>query len=372
MMVIFVFIPYGKINAKQQNTVIIYFYSPTCSTCEKVSSYIDNLDKKNNSMDIKKYSITNLDNKSLMNKYCEIYKVDSEKIGEVPITFIKDKWLTGEENIKNNLEKILNDDNDNKTIELTNDNETVNFQNDVNKFQSLNWFRAFAVGLVNGINPCSLSMLLFFISLIVNQEINIMKVSLSFCIGKFLSFLLLGTLFFSILSSISVLPIGGVLNGLFIIFLVILSLLSIQDYFATKKEKYEKVRLQLPRFLRKFNHDFMKRGLKKFNNSRWILLLALCIGFVITFGEFMCAGQIFLSSIITVIHKYPALSLNAFLYLVIYDTAYILPLLILSYVVYRGKEVFEVSEKIREYLPKIKLIYSIAFTIFAIILVLNN
>jgi hypothetical protein len=161
----------------------------------------------------------------------------------------------------------------------------------------------------------------------------------------------------------------GILNSIFIIGLVILTILSIQDYLVTKKEQYGKVKLQLPKLFRKFNHDFMKKSIAKFNHSRWMLLLALGTGIIVTTGEFMCSGQIYLSSIITIYHKYPSLSINAFSYLVIYDIAYLFPLLVLILVIYKGKEVFEVSEVIREHLPAIKLIYAITFTIFAFILI---
>ncbi|NLX70619.1 MAG: hypothetical protein GX024_06945 [Clostridiales bacterium] len=92
-------------------------------------------------------------------------------------------YLTGEKSIKQNIENLIVRSDGLKTLEVTDLSE--NHDSDIKKFMSLKLISILAAGLVNGINPCSMSMLLFFVSLIMATKVNVMKIGVAFCIGKF-------------------------------------------------------------------------------------------------------------------------------------------------------------------------------------------
>jgi cytochrome c biogenesis protein CcdA len=97
--------------------------------------------------------------------------------------------------------------------------------------------------------------------------------------------------------------------------------------------------------------------------------MSFLLGIVISVGEFLCAGQIYLATIAYMIQNQRALTLQAFLYLLIYDIGFVLPMLIITVMIERGRELFDISEVLRKKLPLIKLIFAIAFVLLAVAII---
>lgn len=354
-------------SANEIKVTAIYFYSSTCSTCQKLTSFYINLEDKHKNLIIKKYNITDLKNEGLLDKYNNTYNVNEDDEGIIPVVFIKNTYLTGEKNIRGKLENIILKNDGLNTIQIQGISE--NHTSDIKKFMNFKILSVFLAGLINGINPCSLSMLLFFISLIMVRKVNIMKIGFVFTLGKFIAYLLLGTIFFELLSRLNIGWLHVATKIVLLIVIVLLVMFNIQDFFAAKKGRYDKIRVQLPTTFRKFNHSLIRK-LTGIADLKLILLICFILGMVISLGEFLCTGQIYLTTIVTILQTNNSLNLQAIIFLVIYDLAFIIPLLILSFVMYKGKEVFEVSEAIREKLHIIKLINVGIFLVFGIIVII--
>ncbi|QNU66649.1 glutaredoxin family protein [Ruminiclostridium herbifermentans] len=368
-LLIFLFVTWTNICsvwAESDNKVVVYFYSPTCASCDSVSDFLEDLSETHKNFEIKRYDISNLKNKSLMDKYSEAYGVSAEDEGIVPIVFIGDMYFSDVELLRNNFEKEIIKPGV-KTLEI--DSSDENHEKDIIRFEGFKTASVFLAGLVNGINPCSMSMLLFFLSLLTVKKARILKIALSFISGKFLAFFLLGTILFKFLSLFNFSLLSILTKILLAVVLLFLIVMSIQDYFAAKAERYDKIFLQLPVRLRKFNHNIIKKA-TDFSNVKLTLVISFFLGIILSFGEFLCTGQIYLATIITIFQTNSVLSARALLYLIIYNLGVILPLMALSLIIYKGKEMFEVSEAIRERLHIIKLINAIIFLVFGIIIFL--
>ncbi|WP_066717088.1 hypothetical protein [Clostridium sp. Marseille-P299] len=219
---------------------IIYFYSPTCSSCIDVKNYFKGL---NDDINIISYDITENNNKALLNSYCEYYKVAEGKFGVVPIVFVSEGYLFGREEIEEKLIDIL----ENKYSINTPLLKEGNYNHDIKTFESINAVTIVIAGIVNGLNPCSLSMLIFLLSLSSSKKEKIVKVGISFILGKFIGFLLLGVVFFNMLNSINFMLISVITKYIIVIFCLLFIILNIYDYIVIKKNKYEKIKLKLPR-----------------------------------------------------------------------------------------------------------------------------
>ncbi|MDP4179554.1 MAG: glutaredoxin [Bacillota bacterium] len=344
--------------------IAVYFFSPTCASCSNMTYFLERFCEKHKNLDLKKYDISDLRNKSLMDKYCEVYKVSAEDEGIVPIIFIRDKYFSDEKSIMINLEKEINYPGV-KTIEIHNAIE--NHDKDLRRFKGFEVISVLMAGLINGINPCSMSMLLFFLSLLTVKSIKILKVGFLFILGKFLAYVLLGTILFKFLSLFNLSFLNVLMKALLAIVTLILIILNIQDFFAAKVERYDRIILQLPKVFRKLNHNIIKRA-SGFANIKILLFISFFLGMIISLGEFLCTGQIYLATIITIIHTNLQLSVQALIYLIIYNLGLISPLILLTFIVYKGKEIFDVSEAIRERLHYIKLVNAIIFCLFGVIL----
>ena len=161
----------------------------------------------------------------------------------------------------------------------------------------------------------------------------------------------------------SYLVLAKTIMGIFVIFIVYL---NIKDWNVTRKENYSKVKNQLPKFLRKYNHTIIKKFTDK---NKIILLFSFLLGIIISVGEFMCTGQIYLASIVYMLRSNTVLNLRAFTYLVIYDFAFVIPLIIITLLIDKGKELFDVSEVLRKWLPVIKLINAAVFIVIGFVVI---
>jgi hypothetical protein len=143
-----------------------------------------------------------------------------------------------------------------------------------------------------------------------------------------------------------------------------------KDYAAAKKEKYGEIKNQLPKMLRKLNQNLIQF----FTGSRnGFILFAMCflLGMIISAGEFLCTGQLYIATIALVAVSGSTLSLSAFLYLVVYAGAFILPLIAVIFVISKTREILDVSEFIRHRLHLIKLVNAILFLLAGVLIMIT-
>lgn len=158
-------------------------------------------------LDIKRYNINDSESLELLYKYYEYYKVPKEK-EMVPIMFIANKFYQKDSEITNELPNLLQSGNLKDTPILTSGKVKKDFS-------ILDIVSLIGAGFLNGLNPCSLSMLLFFLSIITSKKERILRMGLSFTLSKFIAYLLLGTILYSTLSEINTGYYRFVLKGIF-------------------------------------------------------------------------------------------------------------------------------------------------------------
>jgi len=354
-------VAYGK-NEKQK---IIYFYSSTCSTCADVQLYFDKI-KSEHDIEIIKYNILDIKNNKLLEKYSKEYLVVEDKREIIPAVFISDKYFIGKKEITKNLVNEIMRENkvETKLLKVSN----INYDNEKFIFNKMNIISVAIAGLINGLNPCSISMLLFFISMIKIRKEHLLKVGLGFCLGKYITFFMLGTLIYKLLINVQVTWINTFIKGIFLIIIIVLVILNINDYVASKKEKYNKIKLQLPLKLRKLNHKMMKK-ITKIQNIKTMIIISFFLGAIISLGEFLCTGQIYLATIVTIFQTNADLKSKSILFFSIYNIGLILPLMCITFVIYKGKEIFDLSEIIRGKMHCIKLANIILLIVFGIMVI---
>lgn len=353
-----------NLNINNDKVTAIYFYSPTCGPCQELKDFFAALKSRYNNFTLIEYSISDLRNKSIMDKYCREYNVPKEDEGTVPIVFIRDRYFTDEKDIIQSMDKVISEVNGTKTIEMEGKSESNDL--DIENFLSYKTIAALGAGMVNGINPCSMSMLLMFMSLLIFRKSIVLKVGISYCVGKFISYMLLGTVLFRFLEKLYINNFNTIIKALMLTVLMILIIFNVNDYFAAVNERYNNIKLQLPLAFRKLNHSLIRK-VSSITNAELLILISFSLGIFISLGEFLCTGQIYLTTIVTVIQMGTAFGSRALIYLLVYNIGFIIPTLVLTFIVYKGKEIFEISETIRERLHIIKIINAVVLLMFVVI-----
>ena len=345
----------------------LYFASKLCSVCS------DYADRKvithliEEGYDIKIFILEdNPDYTKLL--YDVQYSYDIEKFGSklVPIIFVGDTYFTGydiERNIDSNNIQTIMDTESLLTIETA----------PAADFSLLSFI---LLGLVDGVNPCAIAMLLLFISLLSFSDNNktLLKISFIFISAIFISYFLFGTILFRTLSSLSGLaPIFEVIPWIIIGISSIVVILNLYDFVVTLFKRYDKVKNQLPSKIQKFNRKMMTKFTSKLEEGSWtIYITAFFIGVVISFTEFLCTGQAYFTAILHLIHFSPHVSRGIIL-LLVYNFIFVLPLIIISVIAIKTKSIIGVSAFMREKLHWIKLFNALVFIaiiIYYIVIVL--
>ena len=204
-------------------------------------------------------------------------------------------------------------------------------------FRSLSLWTVLLAGLLDGVNPCAFATIVFFLAMLAyagGSRRQMLGVGIGFTAAVFIVYLLLGLGAFRALQALS--AYRAVSRGIYaatLLLLVVLLLVSLRDTVAyyTGGRKTSGQWLQLSTANKQRIHAVMRRGLK----SRSLFAGAVGIGALVSLFEAACTGQVYLPTIVLVLHE-PALRANALFYLVLYNLLFITPLVVVFLLAYGG------------------------------------
>ena len=103
---------------------------------------------------------------------------------------------------------------------------------------------------------------------------------------------------------------------------------------------------------------------------RSLILAAGVLGMVISAGEFLCTGQVYLATIIYLLQTGSSFTLKALMYLVVYSFAFIIPAAVALVIINHTRKLMGLSESLRSHLPLIKLLTAAVLLISGAIVIL--
>ncbi|GHU65870.1 hypothetical protein FACS1894184_02530 [Clostridia bacterium] len=225
------------------------------------------------------------------------------------------------------------------------------------------WGSVAAAGLIGGLNPCALSMLLLFLSMAANTP-NGARLSAVFLVSKFVVYILIGAPLFTLfhLWNPVWLPITAkaLLTAMSIVFIY----MNIYDAVMVLRERYGKIRNQLPMSLRRGLHTRIQKSFEQ--PSVGLFLAAAGLGAMVAAGEFLCAGQVYLATIINLTQT-GASYITGLIMLLVYCIAFLAPSAAVSVLAARGQSIIYLSEFLRKRLSIIKAATAVFFLVLLII-----
>ena len=246
-------------------------------------------------------------------------------------------------------------------------------QASLKRFLSFGLWTVLGVGLVDGVNPCAFTVLVFFISFlnfVGYRKKELLVLGIVFISSVFLTYILIGAGIFKFIQSSEAFSLWSKIVYTAIASLtVILGVYSIYDWYIYKKTgNPDKLKLKLP--------DFIKHKIQKIvqdasrNRNRTLIELAIAIftsGFIVSLLESVCTGQTYVPTIAYVLRT-SALRPRAFLYLVLYNLMFILPLAVILLAALKGVSSETFSKIARKHLGKVKLLTAALFFLLAFLL----
>lgn len=338
---------------------VVYFFSPTCTFCQTVADDINSLPTLG--VHVTKYDITASTNLALLDDYRASYFLTQEDL--VPLLFVG-------QNVYRTVDEIetMIDDESIVTLAETPLRSIV----DSEGFQIEGWVGVLYIlfsGFLDGFNPCAIAMLLLFVSLLGfgQNRRALIGISLTFIGALFLSYFALGTVLFQFLQYLNLASFMNIVSWVMMIFGFFLFIINFWDFLAARQEKYGEIKNQLPKFVKKFNKQIIGFFSNQINQGgKLVYVLTFALGVIISLTEFLCTGQIYLPVIVALIQFSDTLNLLAIFYLILYNLAFVGPLIIIAVLTIRTQSVMGTSNKVRENLHWIKLLNAILFLVIGL------
>jgi len=353
-----VFFPVGKnivtdesLSKPITENSLEYFFSPNCRSClDFLEKELPLLEKKlGMELDILQRNIMTPGG---MERLEEVSRGHIPK--EVPILAYRGTLLAGEDNIYEHLEALLSG-------ELDHIPEAERMERGIRLLPVL------AAGLLDGVNPCAFSTLIFLLSFLTlrkGSKKTLLITGLSFTAAVGFTYFLVGLgLFHGLRSARNFQSVSLFIDGLFIFILLILAVFSFRDFILARKNRISEISLQLPAKIK----DKIKGLIKRENRKDFGLLSGFILGGLISLYELGCTGQVYLPTLAYMVET----GESGIFLLVIYNLAFILPLLAVFLLAYKGVSSTRFIGWFQKNLAMTKLLMALFFAVMAFLLLIR-
>ena len=337
--------------------IIDYFYEPGCSDCARVQEQIfpELQERFETFYTINKYDIGIKTNIMRLIAYQD--KLDIREDESVCMVLDYKHVFNGYKNIEHGLLLQIDQCVAGRLDPDWKSPEPVQIPNDAVDGLELakdraSTFKIVAVsigGLTDGINPCAIGTLVFFMSLLGVSRIRgrgLIMMGVAFCSASFVTYTAIGFGLLRVLHvatgfSVAQMIIEWGMMGMLGVF-ACLSFLDAYRYQISGNAK--DIRLQLPRGIKDRIHKIMRENLtQRRKDAKWgegggdgrLVFGGIIIGAAVTALESVCTGQVYVPTLVLLIMKGEAVT-KAWPLLLLYNTMFILPLVIVFILTYFG------------------------------------
>ncbi|MEM2885511.1 MAG: hypothetical protein QXF24_05420, partial [Thermoproteota archaeon] len=293
-------VPLGKTSCEGEKKVcVLLFYSPTCKLCHDVDEALRSLESRFAKIEAYRLSILDYENMMLKERLEESLNIPQERRGLIPVVYVGGQLLIGKNEIMENLESMIVTLEDSPCqLDALLGGEV---QSAMKRIESFTISAVMGAALVDGLNPCSLSTLILLLALLASSRgrRSMLLSGMLFVLGVFVAYTLLG---FGLIMAVVVFgwfvqKIRGLIYILISIATFVLGSLNLLDYIRMRRGgSPASIMLKTPLGIRlKIEH-----ALRSLAENRYAYLLSPLAGFIVSFFEFMCTGQVYLPTMVYV------------------------------------------------------------------------
>ncbi|WP_020585363.1 metallophosphoesterase [Desulfobacter curvatus] len=237
-------------------------------------------------------------------------------------------------------------------------------------FLSLTPVLTAVAGLVDGLNPCAFAtiiLLVSYLTLFGLDQRTIIWAGATFTLGVFLAYLAIGLAFYHGLRQILLnSTLSMTVNTVMLTVVVVLAVVSLIDAVRVIRQKEDSAQiLKMPKPFSWFIERLI-RGVV--NRPVLIFGTPFLLGLVISGLEFTCTGQVYVP-IVTMLTD-PAYRLKALGYLVVYNLAFIIPLVVVFFGAAFGLKVVKTGQN-PMFIFASKLAHALLFVVMSLVLTYN-
>ncbi len=358
---------------RQDQLLVTIFHMPSCKACQKViSDIIPSISEKYG--DKVNWSYVDITGEINYKRFLALQEESGKHLG-TPTILIGKKVIVGVTEAADSLDKTIESALASRSVEtFALEGKGIDL---LERFKSFGPWTIVGAGLVDGINPCAFTVIVFFVSFLSvmgYKRREMALIGIFYIAAVFFTYLALGLGFFKAFYSLKAFYLVSK-----IVYFLIGSLsiyfggLAVKDYIIYKKTgKTDGMALQLPTAIKNKIHAIVGAYYRKDKAAGekaifGLALSALTVGFMVSLLEAVCTGQLYLPTIVFVL-KEASLRAQALFYLVIYNLMFILPLVLVLLLSLAGVSSKQFESYARKNLGLVKLLMAAVFLALGIVL----
>ncbi len=351
-------------EALENAVYIAYFHTTGCQKCGRVEHMLTVLQRQYADLIVKSFDLSQSHHKELAEAMGRRCGLSEGRRLIAPSLFIGQDALVGDE-IRETLVRDLIEKYQAQAggpiWELVAEDTSQGAQGIIQRFQSLGVLTVMAAGLIDGVNPCAFATIVFFVSYLAflgRQKRDVLLAGVAFTTAVFLTYLTMGLGLFQFLQRIAFVNLlSQIIYGLIALLALVLGVISLYDYGLIRRgHKSSEMKLQLPLYLKRRIHATIREQ----SRSGRLAVAALICGAVISVMELACTGQVYLPTIVFVMGV-SSLRAHAFLFLLLYNLCFVLPLAVVFLLSYAGVTSQQMGAAVEAHLGRVKLILGLFF-----------
>lgn len=365
-----------------QKREILYVETSGCRKCARVEKQLAFYQRKFPDISIRRLNSSEDNNRYLQFAICKALNLPVEKRFLTPMLISGKETLFGDSLSDMDIQRFLNEAPANPFWQNWNEQEALSAaEKETDAFSAqITWTAVLAGGLVDGLNPCAFSVILFLAAMLGvggtgsnkrsldphQRKQSIFRLGCCFCAGVFACYFLLGmgmsAALEKIQSSRSLISLLFRVTGVICLLFFIAACVDVA--FALKKGAGG-MRFGLPASFRNKIHSLIRHNAAGRSASLVSGLILAGIGFVVSSLELVCTGQIYLP-VLMLINRTAAV--NSILLLAVYNLAFIAPLVLLVYLAAKTAGSTSIAKWMQNHVVIMRAAVGILALLFAILM----
>ncbi|MDR2692884.1 MAG: hypothetical protein LBB74_01550 [Chitinispirillales bacterium] len=355
---------------------LYFFGSSTCGECQEIKHTLlyqigqEFADK----LKINYYDTESSGDYELMIRMERQYKVANPAPQEL---FLPDTVLLGYESIMAHgramIEEYLNDPQRRLAIAVEEPAGDVNAALK-ERFNRFSFISIVAAALVDAVNPCAIATIIFLVSFLATQKrkrTEVLAVGFTFAATVFATYLLLGIGAFKVITMLDqYFWVSRVIKWSAVTMAGLVGILSLADALRYRKSGDAKdIKLQLPKSVKLRIHKIITENMR----GKRLLIGTVVTGFLVTLLEAVCTGQVYLPTIVLMTRSSDgSMKLIGWLYLIMYNFIFVVPLLAVMVAAYYGMRWTDLSKMMQKRMTLLKLLLGMAMIGLALFLAFSS
>ncbi len=351
---------------------VAYFEQPGCRECARVDRMLELAAERHKGLEVRRFAAAAPGDSVLLEALCARAGVPEDRRLLVPAVFAGGRALVQADITDASLDALLTaPDAASTPWEASAAKRAAAEQRLSERSRNMSLVAVTIGGLVDGVNPCAFATIVFLVCCLAGMgqgRGRILAVGAAFTAGVFLAYMLVGVGLWEVLRRVDALPaLSRVVSIVIVAAVFVFAVVSLRDWVLVLRGRAKEMALKLPDWLRLR----VNAGIARRLHGRWMVAGAFGLGGTVSLLEFVCTGQVYIPLIryMTTVSASRGRGLGL---LAVYNTAFVLPLVVVFMAAYLGVSSERLQGFFRRNMALSKLLLGLFFTGLGILLLLRT